>query len=45
MIIGNDRCCDDCGDKHATRYYCGWFVKDYCEKCAIEHDLRIFTIL
>lgn len=42
MIIGKDRCCDDCLDTHATRYYCGYIVRDYCEMCAIAHNLKIF---
>lgn len=32
-------------DNHATKYYCGWIVKDYREKYAITHSLKTFTLL
>jgi len=39
MIIGKDRCCDDCGDTNATRYYVGFVIRDYCDECANNHNI------
>ena len=39
MIIGKYRCCDDCGETHATRYYIGFVVRDYCDLCAVNHKI------
>ena len=39
MIIGKDKCCDDCGETNATRYYVGFVIRDYCNVCANKHNI------
>ena len=39
MIIGKNTYCDDCGDINATKYYVGFVIRYYCDKCANNYRL------